>query len=237
MEQKIDRYTLLMNVLERLSIVHDTDKVIRKGKNKLCFTLNGEAFELLKTSDKLTGKSKSIFEGANNTMKPVILYQDNEDRFTDNDVSRLTISLDRYFLSEKLGLPEKYAVCNSYYYTKSLLGALGLDLSYLLGCAKEQGKAVSDAIVLLFLAENKEKKEVSAAVFIFKNNCIEVMRFKLEPCNSAKLKLKQGSHGESYEIEYVGSTPETLKDSVEMLIGEFNKLFPASGKINFLGDG
>ena len=55
MEEKIDRYSLLEKALDRLSIIHDTDKAITTGKNKLCFTLNGEQFELIKSSDKVTG--------------------------------------------------------------------------------------------------------------------------------------------------------------------------------------
>ena len=99
MEEKIDRYRLLESVMDRLSIVHDTDKTISAGKNKLCFTVNGELFELLKSSDKITGSRKTILEGVNNTMKPIILYQDDEDRFTNNDVDRLVMNLDNQLLS------------------------------------------------------------------------------------------------------------------------------------------
>ena len=235
MEEKIDRYRLLESVMDRLSIVHDTDKTISTGKNKLCFAVNGERFELLKSSDKITGSRKTILEGVNNTMKPIILYQDDEDRFTGKDVDRIVMSLDRYFISERLGMPEKLAVCSSYYYTKSLLKALGIDLYYLFGCAREETHADTDGIPLLFLAENSARKETCVCIFIIKDTCIEIMRFYVKHEKSTPAKLDRNSGGETYELEYAGSTPETLKTSIEMLITEFPYLLPASGKIVFCG--
>ena len=237
MEEKIDRYRLLESVMDRLSIVHDTDKTISTGKNKLCFTVNGELFELLKSSDKITGSRKTILEGVNNTMKPIILYQDDEDRFTNNDVDRLVMNLDRYFISERLGMPEKLAVCNAYYYTKPLLEALGIDLYYIFGCAREEIHAAEGGIPLLFLAENHARKETCVCVFFIKNTCIEIMRFYVKRKNAMPARLDRNSGGENYELEYEGSTPETLKTSVEMLITEFSALLPASGKIFFYGGG
>lgn len=233
MEEKIDRYGLLEKALDRLSIIHDTDKAITTGKNKLCFTLNGEQFELIKSSDKVTGNRKTILEGVENTMKPVVLYQDDEDRFNDKDVDRLTISLDRYFIIEKLGMPERFAVCNSYYYTKPLLERLGIDLFYLFGCAIEESQAWAKGIILFFITEDKE----SVYIFIIKNTCIEIMRFYVKRKNAMPARLDRNSGGENYELEYEGSTPETLKTSVEMLITEFSALLPASGKIFFYGGG
>ena len=233
MEEKIDRYSLLEKALDRLSIIHDTDKAITTGKNKLCFTLNGEQFELIKSSDQVTGNRKTILEGVENTMKPVVLYQDDEDRFNDKDVDRLTISLDRYFIIEKLGMPERFAVCNSYYYTKPLLERLGIDLFYLFGCAKEESQAWAKGIILFFITEDKE----SVYIFIIKNTCIEIMRFYEKHEKSTPAKLDRNSGGETYELEYAGSTPETLKTSIEMLITEFPYLLPASGKIVFYGGG
>lgn len=233
MEEKIDRYGLLEKALDRLSIIHDTDKAITTGKNKLCFTLNGEQFELIKSSDKVTGNRKTILEGVENTMKPVVLYQDDEDRFNDKDVDRLTISLDRYFIIEKLGMPERFAVCNSYYYTKPLLERLGIDLFYLFGCAIEESQAWAKGIILFFITEDKE----SVYIFIIKNTCIEIMRFYVKRKNAMPARFDRNSGGENYELEYEGSTPETLKTSVEMLITEFSALLPASGKIFFYGGG
>ena len=232
MEEKIDRYSLLEKALDRLSIIHDTDKAITTGKNKLCFTLNGEQFELIKSSDKVTGNRKTILEGVENTMKPVILYQDDEDRFNYKDVDRLTISLDRYFIIEKLGMPERFAVCNSYYYTKPLLERLGIDLFYLFGCAKEESQAWAKGIILLFITEDKE----SVYIFIIKNTCIEIMKVSMKRKKTNISNNARSLDGESYELRYEGSTPDTIKTSVEMLITELQDLHPASGKISFYGD-
>ena len=236
MEQIIDRYGLLKRTIERLSVIHDTDKNITTGKNKLLFTVNGEQFELIKSVDKLTGSKKTILEGVNNTMKPVILYQDDSDRFTDNDIAVLTMNLDRYFVSETLKFPGKYAICNSYYYTRPLLEALGLDLTYLYGCAADEKQQKSEAIILLFIAEDKISGEKSVAVFIIKDDCIEILRFRLKDKNTISLRIDGSSDCESYELKYAGNTPEMLKNSVEMLIADFDRLVPASGEISFLGE-
>ena len=61
------------------------------------------------------------------------------------------------------------------------------------------------------------------------------MKFYVSRKNTMPAKLGRNSGGERYELEYAGSTPETLKTSVEMLIAEFPALLPASGRIIFYG--
>lgn len=235
MEEKFDRYRLLESALERLSVIHNTEKNITTGKNKLCFTVNGEDFELIKSVDKVTGNRKTILEGVTNTMKPVVLYQDDSDRFTDKDIVTVTVNLDRYFVNEKLLFPRKYAICNRYYYVKPLLAALGLDLDYLYGCAAIQKHYEDDAIILMFLAEKGAGEEKSGAIFIVKDSSIEIIRFVFGPGNTT-VSIRNSPDAESYELEYAGSTPEMLKSSIEMLITDFSLLVPASGTITFKGD-
>ena len=105
------------------------------------------------------------------------------------------------------------------------------------GFTREEIHAAEGGIPLLFLAENHARKETCVCVFFIKNTCIEIMRFYVKRKNAMPARLDRNSGGENYELEYEGSTPETLKTSVEMLITEFSALLPASGKIFFYGGG
>lgn len=219
------RPVFVNEALKRLSLIHSTDFKTVSGKNKLTFELNGEKFEIQKSVDKTLGKRKTIVEGCDNNMIPVILYQSEDDCFTDRDLEELVCALDHYFIVERIEESGAMAICNRYYYISQLLQWLGYDLETFYG---EASMANGDAIILMFLAKNKNDKDQSVVFFVFDNYEVQIPIFKYSTKNIL-LNIEDNNKTSDIVIEYAGNSPENILTTVKQYLDKYYNLVPYEG--------
>lgn len=163
---------LVLEAQKRLALMHNVEHNYVVGKNKIIFKLNGSDVYVLKHREKTTGAVKTTVEC--DYCFPTVLYQDSKDMFSEEDLEKTVVALDRYFINEVLGLSPKLAICNPYYYLKEGLKPFfrssdeyeeDFILHYLASeadCAESMNSALPDknSIILLFLADSPEGKKL-----------------------------------------------------------------------------
>lgn len=108
---------------ERLKLLHHVLPGFTVGKNKLVFEMDNHKVIVFHDSDKVLKTRKTIVEVEDSFCSPIILNQDEKERFVESDIEKLVCGLDSYFLDEVLGMP-KMAFCNRFYFAKDVFPAL-----------------------------------------------------------------------------------------------------------------
>lgn len=165
---------LALAAQERLALMHNVEHSYTVGKNKIVFKLNGSDVFIYRDYEKTTGFTKSIVECDN--CFPLPLFQNKKEQFTELDLEKLVVTLDRYFINEVLGLSPKLAICNSYHYLKKglvpffpdLADAEDFVLQYMAAeadSAESMNSALPDknSIIFLFLADTADGQKLIVA--------------------------------------------------------------------------
>ena len=228
------RYDLIREALDRLSLLHSSDFRIISGKNKLTFELNGEYFEVLKSIDKTMNKCKTIVEGCDNNMIPIILYQSDSDLFTDRDVEEMVCGLDTYFIHERIKEKPSLAVCNRFNYISDLLSKHGYDLETLIGEAAQSTSSgpEDNSIILTFKAVNVSMDYSIIFFFILEDYKIRILKFTYD--ESELLDLDDNNLINELVIEYEDNDPEEITSAVSHFLTGYKGLIPYKGTFTYL---
>lgn len=235
MTRYYSRYDLIREALDRLSLLHSSDYRIISGKNKLTFELNGEYFEVLKSIDKTMNKCKTIIEGCDNNMIPIILYQSDSDLFTDRDVEEMVCGLDHFFIHERIKEKSSLAMCNRYYYLSDFLGKYGYDLETLFGEAQESLSQDEEdsSIVLMFKAYDVCPDFTYIVFFVIEDYQLSILIFDYNREDSI-VYLDDIEIESSLFIEYADKDKEEIYAAADRFLARFNKLVPYKGKYTYL---
>ena len=228
------RYDLIREALDRLSLLHSSDFRIISGKNKLTFELNGEYFEVLKSIDKTMNKCKTIVEGCDNNMIPIILYQSDSDLFTDRDVEEMVCGLDHYFIHERIKEKPSLAVCNKYSYLSDLLSKHGYDLETLMGEAAQSTSSNSEdnTIFLTFKAVSVSRDYSIIVFFVLEDYQVRILKFSYD--ESEYLDLDDNNFINELIIEYEDNDPEEITSAVSHFLTGYESLIPYKGIFTYL---
>ena len=228
------RYDLIREALDRLSLLHSSDFRIISGKNKLTFELNGEYFEVLKSIDKTMKKCKTIVEGCDNNMIPIILYQSDSDLFTDRDVEEMVCGLDHYFIHERIKEKPSLAVCNKYSYLSDLLSKHGYDLETLMGEAAQSTSSNSEdnTIFLTFKAVSVSRDYSIIVFFVLEDYQVRILKFSYD--ESEYLDLDDNNFINELIIEYEDNDPEEITSAVSHFLTGYESLIPYKGIFTYL---
>ena len=234
MTRYYSRYDLIREALDRLSLLHSSDFRIISGKNKLTFELNGEYFEVLKSIDKTMNKCKTIVEGCDNNMIPIILYQSDSDLFTDRDVEEMVCGLDHYFIHERIKEKPSLAVCNKYNYLSDLLSKHGYDLETLMGEAAQSTSSNSEdnTIFLTFKAVSVSRDYSIIVFFVLEDYQVRILKFTYD--ESESLDLDDNNFINELIIEYEDNDPEEITSAVSHFLTGYESLIPYKGIFTYL---
>lgn len=235
MTRYYSRYDLIREALNRLSLLHTSDYRIISGKNKLTFELNGEYFEVFKSIDKTMNKCKTIVEGCDNNMIPIILYQSENDLFMDKDVEEMVCGLDNFFISERIKQHSSFAICNRYYYLSDFLAKYGYDLETLFGeiQSKESLNEENSSIVLMFKAYDICPDFTYIVFFVLEDYQLSILVFDYDKDNSI-VYLDDIEIKNSLIIEYTDKDKEEISAPADQFLARFSKLVPYKGKYTYL---
>lgn len=228
------RYDLIREALDRLSLLHSSDFRIISGKNKLTFELNGEYFEVLKSIDKTMNKCKTIVEGCDNNMIPIILYQSDSDLFTDKDVEEMVCGLDYYFIHERIKEKSSLAVCNKYNYLSNLLSKYGYDLEMLIGEATQSTSSnpEDNTIILTFKAVSVSRDYSIIVFFVLEDYQVRILKFAYDELEY--LDLDDNNFINELIIEYEDNDPEEITSAVSHFLTGYQNLIPYKGIFTYL---
>ena len=235
MTRYYSRYDLIREALDRLSLLHSSDYRIVSGKNKLTFELNGEYFEVFKSIDKTMNKCKTIVEGCDNNMIPIILYQSENDLFTDKDVEEMVCGLDNFFISERIRHNPSFAICNRYYYLSDFLAKYSYDLETLFGEAQSDNfiSKEDNSIILMFKAYDNCSDFTYIIFFVIEDYQLNILVFDYNIENSI-VYLDDIEIKSSLLIEYANKDKEEISAAADQFLARFNKLVPYKGKYTYL---
>lgn len=235
MTRYYSRRELVRSALDRLSLIHSSDYMIVSGKNRLRFELDGEYFWISKTEDKTMNKSKTIIEGQSNNMIPIILYQSEDDMYTDRDVEETVCGLDRYFICERARKSPSLAICNKFYYLSDLLKTYGYDLEAFVGEAEiSDPRTPEDSyVILIFRTEDASSGEPLLVFFIIEDYSMKIAKFRYD---EEKASLDTGDENlvDELVIEYEGMEKEEITAAALDFLKDEKELVPYMGRFTYM---